>query len=65
MAQDFKEMYGYGEFENMITQTDIDGVMTIAIQALADRTSKIETLEKQISELNELVNKLLEKNEGK
>jgi hypothetical protein len=59
MAQDFKASFGYGEFNDRITQTDIDGVMTVAIQALEERTKKINEIEKQLLELNERLSKFL------
>ena len=35
MAQDFAAAFGYGEFKDKITSTDIDGVLFSSIQALA------------------------------
>ncbi len=61
MAQDFNQMFGYGEFDNRITQTDIDGVMTVAIQALAERTEQLEALGNRVAELQLLVNRLIKK----
>ena len=55
MAQDFAEAFGYGEFKDKITSTDIDGVMFSAIQALAKENQE---LQKQIDELKKLINDL-------
>jgi hypothetical protein len=58
MAQDFSEIFGYGEYKDRITSSDIDGVMFTAIQALAEENKelkgKIENLEKIALELEEL-----------
>ncbi len=58
MAQDFNEVFGYGEFNNRITQTDIDGVFAASIIALNEKTNEIYDLKKEIMILKELVNKL-------
>lgn len=65
MAQDFKKSFGYGEYDNRITQTDIDGVMTVAIQALEERTKKINELQNEMNELKERINKFLVEHETK
>ncbi|HEX7414567.1 MAG TPA: tail fiber domain-containing protein [Bacteroidia bacterium] len=51
MAQDFWAAFGYGEFTDKITSTDIDGVMFSAIQALAAKQKDMETLTTTVSDL--------------
>ncbi len=65
MAQDFSEIFGYGEFKDKITTSDIDGVMFSGIQALAEenkqlkaKIEKLEAVATEIEELKKLVNDL-------
>ncbi len=62
MAQDFKAAFGYGEFENRITDSDLMGVLSASVVALNEKTNKIDNLQKQVSALTFLVNKLIGQN---
>lgn len=57
MAQDFSAIFGYGEYTDKITSSDIDGVMFAAIKALKEKTDEIETLKKEIAEIKLLLKK--------
>ncbi|MHB8260110.1 MAG: tail fiber domain-containing protein [Bacteroidia bacterium] len=68
MAQDFWAAFGYGEFTDKITSSDIDGVMFSAIQALAAKQKDVETLtvlvsdfKKQIIEMKSAIEELKRK----
>ena len=62
MAQDFSEIFGYGEYNDKITTSDIDGVMFVSIQALAldnkelkdSNKELLQALKKQASDIEEL-----------
>lgn len=58
MAQDFAAAFGYGEFKDKITSTDIDGVMFASIQALAlenkELKERVEQLGKNASSVDQL-----------
>ena len=62
MAQDFSEVFGYGEYKDKITSSDIDGVMFAAIQALAEENKELknklielEQFKKELDELRKLL----------
>jgi hypothetical protein len=65
MAQDFSEVFGYGEFKDKITTSDIDGVMFSGIKALAEENKelkvKLETTLKEFEELKKIINELKNK----
>jgi hypothetical protein len=59
MAQDFNAAFGFGEFDNRITDSDLMGVLSASVLALNEKTQKIDDLQKQMTSLTELVNKLI------
>jgi len=68
MAQDFATVFGYGEYTDKITSSDIDGVMFIAIQALAEKQKNVEELtltvsgfKKQLEEMKVVIEELKKK----
>ncbi len=65
MAQDFAKTFGYGEYQDKITTSDIDGVMFAGVQALAQenkelkaKIEKLESVAKEIEELKKIVNEI-------
>ncbi len=63
MAQDFNASFGFGEFDNRITDSDLMGVLSACVLAINEKTKKIDDLEKQVTALTGLVNKLLDQKE--
>jgi trimeric autotransporter adhesin len=65
MAQDFQAAFGVGEDDKHISTTDADGVALAAIQGLnqivEEKEARIEKLEKDLADLKERVNSLLNK----
>jgi len=55
MAQDFHSAFGVGEDERFITTTDADGVALAAIQALYERSKRVDNLEAEVRELKSVV----------
>ena len=50
-AQDYKKLFGYGEFEDAVTISDYLGVLTAAIQALEIKSQHVDELEQQLKGL--------------
>jgi hypothetical protein len=68
MAQDFAAAFKVGEDEHGISTVDAEGVALAAIQglheALKEKDARIESLEKDVSVLKALVQKLASKSTG-
>lgn len=58
MAQDFNKLFSHGDKDLTLSTQEIDGVMFVAIQALGE---KVQQQEQRITELEKLVQSLLDK----
>ncbi len=50
-AQDYKKLFGYGEFEDAVTISDYLGVLTVAIQAVEKKAERVNELENELKTL--------------
>ncbi len=58
MAQDFAVAFGYGEYTDKITSSDIDGVLFAAIKALSKKNDETDQLKNDVAKLSNDVEEL-------
>ncbi len=55
MAQDFNKVFGYGEYSNMISSGDMDGILFSSVQALSEENK---AMKKELEEQRVIINEL-------